>query len=226
MLGNLRMAIGLMTCAAACTAMGDVTRVVIHDPLARPVVTTDGNVSIGLFRPTLVLQDYPPVGVEVIENSVRIGFYFDSGVIRGGIVGNDLPFPSFPLQSPSLFADGALELLGMELDSAGTWFSPRYDSISDIATPATLSQVNEFGNFQIQSFADGAMAYIGYADADRTRFGYIQIQRQSLTDWTLVGHAYGDLGEVVVVENLIPAPGMLGLAVASFLALPRRRTRI
>lgn len=209
--------------------MADVTRVIIDDPMERPIVTNDGNVSIGLFRPTLVLQDYPPVGVEVIENSMRIGFYFESGVTRGGIVGNDLPFPAFPLQSPSLFADGGLELLGMEIDSSGTWFSPSYDSISDIMTPAMLQQVNEFGNFQIQNFVDGDMAYIGYADADRRRFGYVQIQRQSLTQWTLIGHAYGDVGEPVLVEDLttyIPVPpSALLLGAGALLTGARRRER-
>ncbi|QYK47784.1 MAG: hypothetical protein KF838_13460 [Phycisphaeraceae bacterium] len=221
----LALSLAALATLTGATAMADVTRVIIDNPAERPIVT-NGDVSIGLFRPTLVLQDYPPVGVEVIENSMRIGFYFEAGVTSGGIVGNHLPFPAFPLQSPSLFADGGLELLGMELDSSGTWFSPSYDSVYDDVTPAMLQQVNEFGNFQIQNFNDGDMAYIGYADADRRRFGYVQIQRQSLTQWTLIGHAYGEVGEPVLVEDLttyIPVPPSALLLGAGSALLSRRQ---
>jgi hypothetical protein len=205
------------------TAMADVTRVIIDDPEDRPIVT-NGDTYIGLFRPSLFLQDTN----SAIENAIRISFRNESGVIRGLIEANDLPFPAFPLQSVSLFADGGLMLLGSVLDSSGLWFSPHYDSLSDSITPANLMQVNEFGYFQIQDFADEDMAYIGYADADRTRFGYVQIQRQSLTQWTLIGHAYSVTGESILVEDLTtyipvpPAPLVLGGGVA----IMSRRQRV
>lgn len=119
-------------------------------------------------------------------------------------------------------------LLDEQLDPTGQWFSPRYDSESDSIIPANLMQVNEYGYFQIQNFADGDMAYIGYADADRTRYGYVQIQRQSLTQWTLIGHAYGDVGEPLLVEDLteyIPVPPT-PLLVGAGVAMMSRRQRL
>ncbi|QYK47783.1 MAG: hypothetical protein KF838_13455 [Phycisphaeraceae bacterium] len=221
-------AIAVLATMTGATAMADVTRVIIDNPAERPIVT-NRNLSIGIFRPVLTLQEFPEPTGNPIDNSVWMAFSNEAGVIRGLIRGNDLGFPAFPLQSPSLFADGGLELLGMELDASGTWFSPRYDSDSDSVDPARLQQVNEFGYFQIQNFNDGDMAYIGYADADRRRFGYVQIQRQSLTQWTLIGHAYGDVGEPVLVEDLttyIPVPSCsLIIGAGALLSGTRRRER-
>lgn len=202
--------------------MADVTRVIIDDPMERPIVT-NGDVSIGLFRPTLVTQDS---GTGSLENSLRIAFSSIAGDIEGVIEANQLAFPSFPLQSVSLFADGGLMLEQQELDSSGQWFSPQYDSISDSVIPASLQQFNEFGYFQIQNFANDAMAYIGYANDDVTRFGYVQIQRQSLTQWTLIGHAYGEVEESVLVEDLtqyIPVPPTPLLFGAVSVVLSRRQ---
>lgn len=231
---NLQSRVALLACAAltaltGATAMADVTRVIIDEPEERPIVT-NRNLSIGIFRPVLTLQEFPEPTGHPIDNSIWMAFSNESGVIRGLIRANDVGFPTFPLQSPSLFADGGLELLGMELDGSGMWFSPRYDSDSDSMDPAALEQVNEFGYFQIQSFDDGDMAYIGYADADRTRFGYLQIQRQSLTQWTLIGHAYGEVGEPVLVEDLttyipVPPSALLLGAGAAFLSRRQRLDR-
>lgn len=222
-------AIAALATLTGATAMADVTRVIIDNPAERPIVT-NRNWSIGIFRPVLTLQEFPEPTGHPIENSIWMAFSNEAGVIRGLIRGNDLGFPAFPLQSPSLFADGGLELLGIELDASGTWFSPRYDSDSDSVDPARLQQVDEFGNFQIQDFEDEDMAYVGYANADRTRFGYIQIQRQSLTDWTLIGHAYGDVGEPVLVEDLttyipVPPSALLLGAGAAFVSRRQRLDR-
>lgn len=185
--------------------MADITRVIIADEGARPIVT-NADTWIGLFRPSLYTSD---VATSEPEYAVYLGFLQAGGDHSGVVQANDLFMPAFPLQTVSLLATGDFELLGETIDASGIWHQPIFDDVSGTITPASLNQYNEFGDFQFQDSVDGDMRYIGYADADVARFGYIQIQRESLTQWKLIGHAYAGAGESLLVEDLteyIPAP--------------------
>lgn len=214
-------AIAALTTLTGGTAMADVTRVIIDNPAERPIVT-NGDILLGVFRTEVKTQDADDGAF--FPDAMTISFRFDDGNYVGGIRGNDVAFPTFPLRTLSFFAEGHLELLGRTLDGSGEWVHPFYDSDADAVDPAGLMQFNEFGAFQFQESVDGDMRYIGFADADLTRFGYVQIQRESLTQWRLIGYAYGQAGEPVDVEDLTvpvpPAPAVVGVAA---LTLTRRQ---
>lgn len=143
----------------------------------------------------------------------------------GGITGNALPsFPPFPLQTPALYLPGGFHIEGVTLSNPSGFIEPSYDPEFGDTRPVAFSHgTQSFSDFNLESFADGDMAYIGYATSDFSMFGYMQIERVNVLDWKLIGYAYDPSGASILVTNLVPAPSMLGLAAASLLALPRRR---
>lgn len=201
--------------------MADVTRVIV-DPLDPPLIVSNGDILLGVFRTEVETQDRSDGAF--FPYAMSISFRVDDGHYVGGIRGNNVGFPSFPLQTVSLLASGNLELLGDTLDETGDWIQPYYDVDSDTVEPALLRQFDTLGQFQFQDSVDGDMRYIGFADADLTRFGYVQIQRDSLTQWRLIGYAYGEAHESVDVEDLtVPVPPSLGVVGAAATLISRRR---
>ena len=202
--------------------------VVLNDGFHKDTIISRGNHRIQLFASEATIDPWPTPGGDAAY-SLRINFQYlfgDPDVVSGSIQGNDLPlFPPRPIESPALAVFGGLKLEGTILDEGTVYLQPAYDPDGGSIVPAALHHdTHPFADFNLESFADGDMAYIGYATSDLSVFGYMQIQRVNVLDWKLIGYAYDPSGAGILVTNLVPAPGVLGLAAASLLGLPRRRT--
>lgn len=210
------LAVAVAACVIGGTAIAEPI-VVLNTGEYRDVIVSHLDYYIPCLQPELELVPY---GDFVISpNSITMNFAYDTGgELGGGIGGNTLPsFPAHPLQTPAIYVPGGLHLEGMTVGSPSDFVPPRYDPFLGDVSPAFITHgTHPFAGFNLESFRDGEMAYIGYASSDFALFGYMQIQRVNETDWKLIGYAY-DAGSIAVVP--LPAPPVaavlgLGLAVA------------
>ncbi len=204
--------------AHAAPARADLITVVLDHEL----IVTNNDVRIACFEPELTTAPYPSGGTS-LRNSLRFGFTMrPSGTVVSGIVGNTLPpFSSTPFETPALLADLGLNQLDSWVDSSRIWSLPTYDPRTGDLAEASIGQIGNDGEIDIRAIPDGGSGYVGYATSDLTKFGYMQIERISLTQWRLVGYRYDDAGAPVLVENLIPAPATL-VALGLAALTPRR----
>ena len=210
----------------AGTAMSDVHTVL--DPEQR--IITRNEFMFDVFNPTeLVLTPYVPGGGPLTQspNSLRLGFEEFAGAPMAVIQANLLvPFPPTPFASPSLLGGvDALLQNGTWLDADRIWVDPDYDPESGVVAPASLGQVGSQGDFDLLSFIDDQMAYIGYARSDKSMFGYVQMQRVTTYDWKLIGYRFDDSGAPLLIEDLV-VPGsssLLTLGATGLLAGRKRR---
>ncbi len=203
----------------ALPARADLITVVLDHEL----IVTNNDIVIACFEPALTTQPYPS-GL-LLTNSLKLGFVLTpfSGTVEATVSGNGLPpLPPEPFQTPSLLVDGGLNQLGTLVKRTRIWDMPSYSSSTGELSPASIGQTGDDGEIDIRAIPDGGSGYVGYATSDLTMFGYMQIQRLSLTQWRLVGYRYDDAGAPVLVENLIPAPSTLAALTLAALATRRR----
>ncbi|QYK48940.1 MAG: hypothetical protein KF838_03595 [Phycisphaeraceae bacterium] len=206
--------------AIGCTVAlgGDAMAGIVTVKLSHELIVTNGDIRIALFEPTLTTEPSP--SGPLLENSLRLRFTVPplEGVITAVIQGNGLPpFPPEPFQTPSLVVDSGLDQIGKTVGSSRVWAMPSYSSSTGDLRPVELYQVGDDGDFDIRPIPNGGSAYIGYGKSDFSMYGFMQIERISLTQWKLIGYQYDDSGAPVVVQNLIPsAPSLvtLGLGVS------------
>lgn len=189
--------------------------VVLNDGEHQNLIISRGQHRIHIFQDTLEIDPWPTPGGDA-RNSLILNFQFtfgDPSLIDGTIAGNMLPsFPPLPLQSPSIYLPGGLHLENMELGlSTNGYVQPAYDPELGDTLPAFVFHGTEpYSDFNLESFENGDMAYIGFADSGLTRFGYMQIERVNVLDWKLIGYAYEPTGAPIEVERLfIPIPPTL-----------------
>lgn len=202
--------------------------VVLNDGEHRDTIVSRGAFRIHLFANDITLDPWMP-GLGP-PNSFRINFGYEFGEVRGTISGNALPdWPVLPVQTPSLLAQGGMKIESQFVDASWGFAEPQYDPTSGGTNIAQLSHgTGSSSDFNLNDFTQpGDMAYIGYATSDLSMFGYMQIERVTEVDWKLIGYAYDPSGGGILVQNLVPAPSALTLALLA--ALPchrsRRRTR-
>jgi len=208
------------TIAIGGNAMAGIVTVVLSEEL----IVTNNDIRVACFEPELTTASYP--GGLLLRNSLRFAFSVrPSGTVDSNIVGNTLPaFPSTPFQTPALLADLGLNQLDSWIDSSRIWSFPRYDASTGDLDPASIGQIGDEGEIDIRAIPNFGYGYVGYAKSDLSMFGYMQLQRLSLTQWRLVGYAYEDAGNPIKVIDLVPsAPTLLPLA-AGLAAAGRRRT--
>ncbi|MBX3317831.1 MAG: hypothetical protein KF902_13325 [Phycisphaeraceae bacterium] len=199
--------------------------VVLNDGPDRDTIISRGDYYIHLFA-TEATIDPRVSGQYPAPNTLQISFGYSFGQVRGTISGNALPdWPVLPVQTPALLVPGRLMIDGWVLDDTLSFMQPDYDPTSGGTNVAQLIHgTSPTSAFDLNDFDTvGDMAYIGYATSDLSMFGYMQIKRVTEVDWTLVGYAFDTSGEGILVQNLVPAPGALTLALLA--ALPRRRGR-
>ena len=209
------------------TAMSDVHTVL--DPEQR--IITRNEFMFDVFNPTeLVFTTYVPGGGPSTqsENSLRFSFREFAGAPTALIQANILiPFPPTPFASPSLLG-GVDALLQNDtwLDANRIWVDPDYDPESGVVAPASLGQLGDQGDFDLRSFSDGQMAYVGYAKSDKSMFGYVQMQRVTTYDWKLIGYRFDDSGAPLFIEPLVvPGAGSLLAVGAAGLLVGQMRRR-
>lgn len=191
--------------------------VVLNDGEYRDLIISRGEYRIHIFQDTLEIDPWPTPGGDAL-NSLIVNFEFEFGDptrVSGVIAGNMLPdFPPLPLHSPSLVADGGLRLENSIIEATKDFVSPSYDSDTGDSRPAFLAHgTSAFDSFNLYTFDDGDVAYIGFADSEITHFGYMQIQRVNVLDWKLIGYAYDPSGAPVTVNRLyVPSTSTLGFA--------------
>lgn len=185
------------------------------------LIVNHNDIFIAGFTPVLTVAPTDTI----LHNSLRFAFEPSGGNITALISGNDLPlFPPEPFLTLSLCIDGGLNQLGTTMDSSREWATPNFDLDNGVVSPAVLIGFNSSGQIDISAIPDFGYAYIGYATSDLGMFGYMQIQRLSLTQWRLVGYAYEDAGNPIKVIDLVPsAPTLLPLA-AGLAVAGRKRT--
>ncbi|MCW5768783.1 MAG: hypothetical protein KIT19_08865 [Phycisphaeraceae bacterium] len=204
---------------------------VYTNPNDRPVISDD-SVYIRLWEPTPVLV--PNVNQATLPfEAIRMGTYGDD-IFGATIVGNNA-VGVFPPPSPSLYVPGGLRLEGTTLESHGSdfwqyWYVPVFNPNTGSTQAADIYQGGSDGDFDLTSFSYGMeeYAYIGFANYQLTRFGYLQIERSDAIDphhWRLVGYAYGEVGETIEVVDLTVVPPAPSAAVlVLFMAgMPRSR---
>lgn len=199
--------------------------VVLNDGEHRDTIVSRGGYDIHLFANEVTLDPFDPTRYPQ-PNTLIIRFGYSFGQVSGGIIGNPLPdWPPLPVPSPAILVPGRLMLDGWTLDESLEFMQPDYDPTSGGTNSAALSHGTEPSSaFNLNDFTQpGDMAYIGYATSDLSIFGYMQIQRVTEVDWKLIGYAYDPSGGGILVQNLVPAPSALTLALLA--ALPRRRSR-
>lgn len=200
--------------------------VVLNDGEHRDLIISNGEYFIQALTPGLNIVPYLP-GLEPTNALYMNVFYDDEDIVRGGIAANPLPlFPSHPLQTLCILATGGLRLEGMTIDGSGSFVQPSYDPFSGDTRPAAIIHgTHPFADFNLESFQDGHMAYVGYASSDKTLFGYMQVQRVNVTDWKLIGYAYDPSGAGIVVTALPvpPSAAVVGLGLAAAGHISRRR---
>lgn len=192
--------------------------------LSHELIVTNNDIRVACFEPELTTASIP--GGTVLRNSLRFAFSVrPSGTVVSGIAGNTLPlFPSEPFQTPALLADLGLNQLDSWIDSSRIWSFPRYDASTGDLDPASIGQIGDDGEIDIRAIPNFGYGYVGYGKSDLSMFGYMQLQRLSLTQWRLVGYAYEDAGNPIKVIDLVPsAPTLLPLA-AGLAVAGRRRT--
>lgn len=199
--------------------------VVLNDGPDRDTIISRGQHYIHLFATEMTID--PRVsGQYPAPHTLRISFGYSFGEVRGTLSGNSLPeWPVLPVQTPSLLAQGGMKIEGQFVDASWGFAEPQYDPTSGGTNIAQLSHGTSLSSdFSLNDFAQpGDMAYIGYATSDFSIFGYMQIERVTEVDWKLIGYAYDPSGGGILVQNLVPAPSALSLALLA--ALPCRRTR-
>lgn len=208
-------------CALAIggNAMAGIVTVVLSEEL----IVTNNDIRVACFEPELTTSPYPSTGPS-LRNSLRFGFIVrPSGTVVSGIVGNTLPpFSSTPFQTPALLADLGLNQLNSWIDPSRIWSLPTYDPKTGDVAEASIGQIGDNGEIDIRAISDFGYGYVGYAKSDLSMFGYMQLQRLSLTQWRLVGYAYEDAGNPIQVINLVPS-GSAALSFLGGLALAGRR---
>ncbi|MBX3316459.1 MAG: hypothetical protein KF902_06290 [Phycisphaeraceae bacterium] len=213
--------------AIGCTVAlgGDAMAGIVTVTLSHELIVTNNDMVIALFEPALTTAPYP--AGPILRNSLKLGFVTlpFSGTLEAGISGNALPqFPPFPYQTPALVVDGGLNQLNTEINSMRVWDTPVYSSSTGDLRPASISQTGDDGDFDIRPIPDGGSVYIGYAKSDFSMFGFMQIQRVTLTQWRLIGYEYNDSGVPVLVRNLIPSsPTVVALGMGAAAAANRKR---
>jgi hypothetical protein len=224
--------------AAACLtteiAMAAPTTWVYTSVGERPIISND-NVYVPLFVPGEPELAPAVPGLYYDQFGLRMGVTVP-GPLVAAIFGNDYYSHVATVRSPSLYVPGGLRLEGVTIDNDADWASPRRTS-DGYVMPAFIEQGGSVGDFDLSTFAfntiasGGDYAYVGYADATRTRYGYLQMERASATDitqWRLVGFAYEELGtpiEVVDLTVVPPAPSAALLAAGMAIASRRRVVR-
>lgn len=205
--------------------MAEPTKVFVTEEFAETNFA-DGAHQLGIFTPILTVTSYPPPGGSSDEQPNSVTFsagYTALDVLEGAIFGNNLDgFPPPPIASPGLFLDGGLKIEDVLLDASGRFRMPGYDPDLGIVNPTRL--LHE-GDFRLDLFNEGDYAYLGYCRSDRRQFGYVQYAYISPTEWLLVGYAYGAVDEPVMVKNLIPEPGALGVLGVTLLRRGKRTDR-
>lgn len=231
---------------AAATCGGLTTEVAMATPTTwvytntgdRPIISNN-DVYVPLFvsgEPDLA-PFLPGLGYD--QHGIRMSVTVP-GPLVASILGNSYISHVATIRSPSLYvpeglrlAQGAVTLNG---DNPSDWAVPIRTSTGQVV-PAFIEQGGPVGDFDLSTFSfntvssGGEYAYVGYADATRTRFGYLQIERASATDitqWRLVGFAYEDIGvpiEVVDLTVVPPAPSALLLATGMAVVSRRRAVR-
>lgn len=206
---------------------------VYSDPNDRPVISKfDKIIRLWVPTPQILDGDGPnSTPYDSICMSVEEG---DN--VYGLVLGNSW-VGVYPPPAPSLYQPKALRLDGVTLEKHGAdywqyWNVASFDPHSGVAQGAELRQEGLVGDFDLTTFAydAGDFAYIGYSDYLLERFGYLQIERASATDitqWRLVGYAYGEVGESIDVVDLTtvpPAPSVAVFLLAGF-GHARRRSR-
>jgi hypothetical protein len=221
------LSLALVACAPAGSALA-APIVVLNTGEHRDTIISRGEHRIHIFQDTLEIDSWPTPGGDAIH-TLLIDFQYsvaEPGELTGAIIGNELPlFPPLPLQTPSLMTGGGLRIEGSIIDANQSFVRPSYDPDTSYSAPAFIAHgTGPFDSFNLSSFSDGDVAYIGFSDANVRVFGYMQIERQSVLDWKLIGYAFDPSGAPVLVENLIPAPA--SLAALGMTALTTRRRRI
>lgn len=206
---------------------------VYTDPNDRPVISHD-NAYIRLWvpEPELYAKDGP--GAFPYDS---ISMYVEDGDnLFAAIYGNSWD-GVYPPPSPSLYVPGGLDIEGAVLESHGDdawqyWNRAIFNPSTGYAQGAELYQSGPDGDFDLTQFAhdDGHYAYIGFGNYLLDRFGYLQIERASATDitqWRLVGYAYGEVGESIDVVDLTTVPPASSVAVLLLAGFghARRRSR-
>ncbi len=185
-----------------------------------------GTLQLGIFAPELTVTPYPVPSDEEQYNSIVFGTrYVGPGIPDGNFAANNLPlFPDLPIATPGFYLPGRLKIEGVILDASGAFVLPSYDPEFGV-NPAAIANG---GSFDLNDFGDGdgraPYAFVGYCSSDKRRFGYVQYEWVSPIDWRLIGYAYGDLDEPILVTNLVPAPSTLATLTLVPFAARRRRT--
>jgi hypothetical protein len=200
--------------------------VVMNDGMYRDVVVSNLDYYIPCLQPDLELVPYGDLVISL--NSITMNFAYDTGgELGGGIGGNALPpFPARPLQTPAIYIPGGLHIEGMTVGSPSDFVKPSYDPFLGDTLPAFITHgTGPFSAFNLLTFQDGDMAYIGYASSDFAQFGYMQIQRVNVTDWTLIGYAYDSRPITVIPLPTPPTGALFGAALAAIGSRSRRPGR-
>ncbi len=200
--------------------MAGIVTVVLSDEL----IVTNNDVAIACFEPVLTTVAFP--SGPLLKNSLRFSFRtLPSGTVSALITGNDLPqFPSSPFHTPAIVADLGLNQVGTQIDANRVWDTPTYDATTGDLMPAFLRQTGDDGEIDIRPIAVGSFGYVGYATSDFSAFGYMQIEKLSLTSWRLVGYSYEDSGNPIVVQNLVPSSATgLGIGIGMAMTGVRKR---
>ncbi len=202
--------------------------VTVMDP-GQTNITSGQATALSVFSPSLTLTPLDPYyGTNLAPNSVNMafsaGYYGTFGFIRGNLLPANAPVP---LDTPALMRSGGQSLAvgGSTVDIGANFDIPfmqsgYYGNTLHVAQLATSQ-----GDFNMFAYTDGDFGYIGYAASDLSNFGYIQMQRQNLTSWSLIGYRYGTAGEPITIQDLtVPAPAALApLAVAGLFSGRRKR---
>lgn len=221
------------TCVSlsAEVAMAAPTTWVYTNPNDRPVISNFDKI-IRLWTPTPQILDAPGPNFTPYDSiciSFRQGEY-----INGLVLGNSWT-GVYPPPAPSLYQPDGFHLEGTVLEKHGAdywqyWNQASFSPSTMHTDGAHLTQDGDVGDFDLSEFAfeTDDYAYIGYADYLIQRFGYLQIERASATDitqWRLVGYAYGELGESIDVVDLtvVPPAPSAALLVTGIAAASRRR---
>jgi len=211
--------------AIAGSAGADVFTVM--DPSLTVLSTNQWAVSV--FSSTLNLTSIGFYGYTLEPNTISMafssGYYGTFGIIQSNAV---IPGATPPVDSPALMTNNgaALDNLGSTVDIARSFnvpFSvPYYGTDQWITATLRTAPNNDFNMF---AYADGDFGYIGYTDSAFGNFGYMQVQRDNLTTWHLIGYRFGTMGESILIEDLsVPAPSALAvLAVGGLFAGGRKR---
>lgn len=228
--------------AAACLttedAMAAPTTWVYSSIAERPTISNN-DVYVPLFVPGEPdLAPFLP-GLGYDQHGIRMSVTVP-GPLVASILGNSYISHVATIRSPSLYvpeglrlAQGAVTLNG---DNPSDWAVPTRTSTGQVV-PAFIEQGGPVGDFDLSTFtfntvaSGGDYAYVGFADATLTSFGYLQIERASPTDitqWRLVGLAYEEGSvpiDVVDLTTVPPAPSALLLAAGLSVASRRRAVR-